>query len=463
MTNKIRVRFAPSPTGYLHIGGARTALFNWLYAKHMQGDFLLRIEDTDRERSTPESVQAILDGMDWLQMQHQEDVVYQSQRLPQYKAAVEKLLADGKAYKCYCSPERLAELRQSQLDAKQKPRYDRYCLSNEPVDPNAPFVVRLHTPDEGHVTFQDAVRGEITVENKELDDLIILRSDGTPTYHLSVVVDDEAMGITDVIRGDDHINNTPRQIHIMQALGYSIPRYAHLPMILGKDGKRLSKRHGAVSVLAYKEMGILFEAMRNYLLRLGWSHGDQEIFTLEEMIKYFDLDKVNHASAGFDNDKLVWVNQQYLKDIDHVTIAERLHPLLVQKDLTLDAGPDLNLVVTQLVDRAKNLNEMANMAMIFYQDFVVYNEDARLKFLGAAAQPVLAELANCFEDCNWQTQEIHTVIKSVAAKLDLKMGKVAQPLRVAVTGGTVSPSIDATCFLLGRERCISRLKDCIKA
>ena len=461
--SKIKVRFAPSPTGYLHIGGARTALFNWLYAKHVGGEFLLRIEDTDRERSTQEAVDAILSGMAWLGLDYSGDPIFQSARLDRYTEVVQQLLKEGKAYKCFCSIERLDELRAKQKSAGKKPRYDGYCLHNLPENEAAAYVVRLKTPKTGAVTFKDAVRGEVTVDNSELDDLIIQRSDKTPTYHLSVVVDDFDMEITDVIRGDDHINNTPRQIHIINAIGASIPRYAHLPMILGKDGKRLSKRHGAVSVLAYKGVGVLPEALRNYLLRLGWSHGDQEIFTPDEMIKYFSLDKVNHASAGFDDEKLFWVNQQYLKSMPLAELVTCVQAICAERNIDFNNGPTLDDLILLLRERVRDLNELVDSMLYFYSDDIVYADKPKQKFFIAANKPVFAALSSGLAECNWDKESIHAVIERTCTDLDLKMGKVAQPLRIAVTGDTKSPSIDATCFLIGRERVVARLQNVISS
>jgi glutamyl-tRNA synthetase len=458
--SEVKVRFAPSPTGYLHLGGARTALFNWLYAKHVGGKFYLRVEDTDRARSTQEAVDAILSGMSWLGLDFEGEPIYQTQRIARYTEVVDKLLEEDKAYKCYCTVERLDDLRTKQKSAGTKPRYDKHCLRHLPEDPDAKHVVRLKTPEAGAVTFNDAVRGEVTVANSELDDLIIVRSDKTPTYHLSVVVDDFDMGITDVIRGDDHINNTPRQIHIINAIGAPIPRYAHLPMILGKDGKRLSKRHGAVSVLAYEEAGIFPEALRNYLLRLGWSHGDQEIFTLDEMIKYFSLDHINHASAGFDDEKLFWVNQQYLKTMPVDVIAQRLQIILSEREIDVSVGPKLTEVVDLMRDRVRDLNDMADNILYFYAADLEYSETAD-KFFVVEFKPVFAALLSQLETCSWDKESIHAVIKAVCAELGLKMGKVAQPLRVAVTGGTQSPSVDATCLVIGRDQVVARLQAAI--
>ena len=457
----IRTRFAPSPTGYLHIGGARTALFSWLYARHLGGQFLLRIEDTDLARSTEESIQAIYDGMAWLGLDYNGDVWRQTERLPRYQAVIDQLLDSGAAYRCYCSTERLSALREAQMAAKQKPRYDGHCLQQAPPTGDAPFVVRLRTPREGHVTFQDLVRGPITVDNAELDDLIIARSDGTPTYHLSVVVDDWDSEITHVIRGDDHINNTPRQIHIIQALGAPVPTYAHVPMILGEDGKRLSKRHGAVSVLAYRDQGILQAAMLNMLVRLGWSHGDQEIFSRDEMIKLFDLSHVNHAAAAFNAEKLWWLNKHYLQAMSIDDILPRYLHALKALSCDVDGGPDPRGVVALLQDRVSSVAEMAAASVYFYQSGVTYDTKAQQKFLSANQAPVLSALLAALQDCAWDVSSIHQVIVDVADQLDLKMGKVAMPLRVAVTGGQQSPSIDQTCFLIGRGRVCERLRSIV--
>ena len=460
----IRTRFAPSPTGYLHLGGARTALFSWLYARSKKGDFILRVEDTDRERSTQESIQAILDGMAWLGLDYDEGPYYQTQRFDRYKEVIAQLLDEGKAYRCYCSKERLDKLRIEQIANKQKPRYDGYCRDLNRNDNNEPFVVRFRNPQTGLVTFQDMIRGKIRVNNSELDDLIIVRTDGTPTYNFTVVVDDWDMKITDVIRGDDHINNTPRQINILEALNAPLPRYAHVPMILGSDGKRLSKRHGAVSVLQYRDDGYLPQAMLNYLVRLGWAHGDQEIFSEQEMIRLFSIEAISRSPAAFNPEKLDWLNQHYMKTLDP---SELVGPFTAQlKKLGIDyqqGGPAIEDVIRIQAERTKTLLEMAERSRYFYQDFTQYDEKAARKHL---KPEVLSALRMVYERMSslpaWEKEALHQIIIDVAESQDIKLGKLAQPIRVAVTGGTVSLPIDHTLYLIGRDRVLQRLENAIK-
>lgn len=459
---KIRTRFAPSPTGYLHIGGARTALYSWLFAKANGGEFILRIEDTDVERSTQEAVDAILEGMSWLQLDYDLGPYYQTQHMDRYKAVITELLHAGKAYRCYCSKERLEKLREQQLENKQKPRYDGYCRSLTQEFPDQPYVIRFRNPEEGTVTFDDEVRGKISFENSELDDLIIARTDGMPTYNFTVVVDDMDMQITHVIRGDDHINNTPRQINILQALGAKPPIYAHVPMILGSDGKRLSKRHGAVSVLQYREDGYLPEALINYLVRLGWSHGDQEIFSKDELIKLFKLNNISRSPATFNPEKLLWINQQYIKNSDPDLIASYLQLYFKKMQIDTTPGPALvDLVIAQR-DRAKTLVEMAEKSLFFYQDIQEFDQDAIKKEINETTPKILESLHKKLESLtNWNKESIHDIIQLVATEHDLKMGKIAQPLRIAVTGGTVSPSIDTTLVLMGKEKTLERIHNFI--
>jgi glutamyl-tRNA synthetase len=453
----VRTRFAPSPTGYLHIGGARTALLAWAFARHHQGQFILRIEDTDTERSTQASVDAILESMQWLGLDFDEGPFYQTQRFDRYGEVIQQLLDTGHAYRCTCSKARLTELRESQMAAKEKPRYDGRCRDlNIAADVNEPFVIRFRNPQDGTVVFDDAVYGEITVNNSELDDLIIARSDLTPTYNLTVVVDDWDMKITHVVRGDDHINNTPRQINILKALSADIPEYAHLPMILGPDGKRLSKRHGAVGVMQYHDDGYLPEALLNYLVRLGWSYRDQEVFSRDEMIEHFTLQAVNRSAASINPDKLLWLNQHYIKEFGAEEIARRLKPYL---DVDLNKGPALTDVVACLLERAKTLVELAEAAAIFYQDEITYDEKATAKHLKPElAEPLQALTAGFSALEDWHADALNQVIHQVAEQFELKMGKVAQPLRVAVTGNTVSPPIAATLQLMGRETVLGRLE-----
>ena len=387
----IRTRFAPSPTGYLHIGGARTALFSWLFARRHGGTFILRIEDTDLERSTPESVQAIMDGMAWLNLDYDEGPFYQMQRMDRYGEVLQQLLAEGHAYRCYCSKERLEQLRTDQQAAKQKPRYDGHCRHLNSQDVSAPHVIRFKNPEEGEVTFDDLVRGPITISNDELDDLIIARTDGTPTYNFTVVVDDFDMQITHVIRGDDHINNTPRQINILKALNATLPLYAHVPMILGGDGKRLSKRHGAVSVMQYKEDGYLPDALLNYLLRLGWSHGDQEVFSRDEMIALFDLEHINHAPAAFNEDKLQWLNQHYIKTDTPSSLSDLFSYQLDLLDINYDDSSLAGIIAAQ-AERCKTLREMAEKSRYFFEDFEQYDEKAAQKNLTADSVDALQDV-----------------------------------------------------------------------
>lgn len=458
----VRTRFAPSPTGFLHLGGARTALFSWAYARKMGGSFVLRIEDTDRERSTQESIQAILDGMAWLGLDHDEGPFYQMQRLDRYQEVIDQLLLDDKAYRCYCSKERLEALREEQIANKQKPRYDGHCRDCNAGDPNQPHVIRFKTPKEGAISFTDMVHGEISIDNAELDDLVMVRTDGVPTYNFSVVIDDIDMQITHVIRGDDHINNTPRQINLYHALGAEVPTYAHVPMILGDDGKRLSKRHGAVSVMQYKTDGFLPEAMISYLVRLGWSHGDQEIFSKQEIIDFFEVSHINKAAASFNTEKLLWVNQHYIQSEKPEIIAELLTPFMQERGLDLHAGPALVDVVNVLRDRAKTLVEMADKAVYFYKDIAEYGEKAAKKnFKAAAIEPLQLAHDKLAALTEWQPEPIHQIIEAVCTELDLKLGKVAQPMRVAVTGDSMSPSMDVTLHLIGKERVLQRLQQAI--
>jgi glutamyl-tRNA synthetase len=454
----VRTRFAPSPTGYLHIGGARTALFSWLYARKHGGTFILRIEDTDLERSTAESVNAILEGMTWLGLDYDEGPFYQTHRFERYRQVIAQLLTQGKAYRCYCSKERLETVRAEQMARGEKPRYDGHCRAIKTPPQDIAPVVRFHNPQSGQVVIDDLIRGRIVISNGELDDLIIARADGTPTYNMTVVVDDLDMGITHVIRGDDHINNTPRQINIIEALGGARPHYAHVPMIMGRDGKRLSKRHGAVSVMEFREQGILPEALLNYLARLGWSHGDQEIFTVEGMIELFDITDVHSSPASFDPDKLLWFNQHYLKTADPAHVAHHLSWHMGRLDVDPAAGPELPDVVVAQRERAKTLVEMAHNSRFYYKDFETFDEKAAAKHLVPEVAPQLADLRRRLEDLTpWTTAAIHECISAVAEHHGLKLGAVAQPLRVAAVGGPVSPPIDATLELLGRDKTLRRL------
>ncbi len=458
----IVTRFPPSPTGSLHVGGARTALFNWLYAKKTGGKMVLRIEDTDRERSTQEAVDIILNGMQWLGMDWDEGPHYQTQRFDRYAQLTQQLLEQGDAYYCNCSKERLEALREGQMAAGEKPRYDHKCRDlNLPSDtPGA--VVRFKNPLDGAVSFSDLVRGDVTVSNAELDDLVIARADGTPTYNLTVVIDDMDMGISHVLRGDDHINNTPRQINLLQALGATPPIYAHVPMILGSDGKRLSKRHGAVSVLDYDKMGILPHALLNYLVRLGWSHGDQEVFSLQEMIDLFDISDVNRAPSTFNQEKLLWLNQHYIKEADPSELAEDIAGRIEAKGVSLVNGPDVIDTVKMLQERAQTLEDMAQQAVYLYADEIEYDPAAAKKHLRAVAKEPMQHVLSEFEALDeWQTEVIDAALKRILAQFDLKLPKLALPLRVAVAGMAATPSIDLTLQMVGKTKTLARVREAI--
>jgi glutamyl-tRNA synthetase len=454
----IRTRFAPSPTGLLHIGGVRTALFSWLYARRHAGTFILRVEDTDVERSTPEATQVILDGMLWLGLGADEGPFFQMQRMDRYREVLSDFLKAGKAYHCYCSKEELEAMRAKQLAAKQKPRYDGTCRHLTAPKPGVNPVVRFRNPQDGAVIVEDVIHGHVAFDNAELDDLIIARSDGTPTYNFCVVVDDMDMRVTHVIRGDDHLNNTPRQINMLIALGATPPVYAHVPMILGADGAKLSKRHGAVSVLQYREEGYLPEALLNYLVRLGWSHGDQEVFTLDEMVKLFDIKDVNKSASAFNAEKLLWINQQHIMKTSPERVAEYLIPQLEALGIEKPDASKVASVVRAQQERAKTLKEMAANSVFFFRDFAQYDEKAAKKNLSlesvAPLQAIREGLAGL---TTWSAPELHAVVNDVATKLSLGLGKVAQPIRVAVSGTTVSPPIDVTLEVLGREKTLERI------
>jgi glutamyl-tRNA synthetase len=455
----IRTRFAPSPTGFLHIGGARTALYCWLAARHAGGRFVLRIEDTDRERSTEEAIDAILDGLRWLGLDWDEGPIYQTQRLDRYRQVAHDLVRAGKAYFAYESREELEAMRAEAMARGEKPRYNGYYRDRneaERDDPNK--VIRFKNPLSGSVVFEDLVKGRIEWRNEELDDLVLIRADGYPTYNFAVVVDDLDMGITDVIRGDDHVNNTPRQINIYEALGARPPRFAHLPMILGPDGSKLSKRHGAVSVLAYREEGFLPHALLNYLVRLGWSHGDQEIFTREEMIRLFRIEAVHRAAARFDPEKLRWLNQYWCKHSDPDEVAPHLECQLRRLGLDPARGPAPAEVVRALADRVKTLAEMAERARVWYEPLAGYEPSAAARHLTAEAASLLRELHARLETLDeWRPERIEAILRALAAERGIGLGKLAQPLRVAITGGEVSPSIDRTVYLAGREEALARI------
>lgn len=457
----VRTRFAPSPTGFLHIGGARTALFSWAFAKRHAGTFILRIEDTDVARSTPEAVQAILDGMQWLGLHYDEGPFYQMQRMDRYQEVIQKMLQDGSAYYCYCSKEDLDALRESQMQQGLKPRYDgRWRPEPNKILPPAPQkispVVRFKNPKEGHVVWSDLVKGEISIANQELDDLIIARADGTPTYNFCVVVDDWDMGITQVIRGDDHVNNTPRQINMLKALGATVPQYAHLSMILGDDGHKLSKRHGAVSVMQYDEDGYLPEAVLNYLARLGWSHGDDEIFSMQQFCEWFDLDHITPSAAQFNTEKLNWLNAHYIKQISAEALVKDITKRLAKLNVIVSTKPGLVGVIDLYKERVNTLNELAVSIAYFYRKPII-DKVAAEKHLTAEIKPVITKLAELLSRVDWQPEAIHHAINEVVAEFQLKFPKVAMPLRVLLTGIAQSPSIDQVMALLEREEVLARI------
>ncbi|KAF4533698.1 hypothetical protein B566_EDAN005747 [Ephemera danica] len=457
----VRTRFAPSPTGYLHIGGARTALFSWAYARHHGGHFILRVEDTDVARSTPEAVQAILDGMTWLGLEYDEGPFYQMQRMDRYKEVIRKMLADGTAYHCYMTREELDALRVEQETRKEKPRYDgRWRPEPEKLLPEPPAgvppVVRFCNPKVGVVAWDDQVKGRIEFANSELDDLIIARADGTPTYNFCVCVDDWDMNITHVIRGDDHVNNTPRQINILRALGADVPLYAHLSMILGDDGAKLSKRHGAVSVMQYDEDGYLPEAVVNYLARLGWSHGDEEIFSRQQFVEWFDLDHITASAAQFNTDKLLWLNQHYMKQTPPAALAAAVRSRLVARGITTDGGPDLETAVALYVDRCNTLNVLAGSVEAFYLD-IAPTPELLAQHLNDDTRPALADFAEGIARVDWTIPAIGALIKETVGKHGLKMPKLAMPLRVILTGQAQTPSVDAVIALIGRQRVLDKL------
>lgn len=454
----IRLRFAPSPTGYLHIGGARTALFNWLLARKLKGTFILRIEDTDLARSTQESVDAILQGMEWLGLDWDEGPIYQSDNFPLYAEHVNKLLETGKAYRCYCTSEELEAKRESAMREGRKPKYDGTCrnLVDHPV--GKPSVVRFRAPEEGCTAFNDLIKGSISFNNDELDDLIIQRTDGTPTYNFVVVVDDASMGITMVIRGDDHVNNTPRQILLYQALGYTIPQFANVPMILGSDKTRLSKRHGATSVMSYRDMGFLPEAMVNYLVRLGWSHGDDEIFSRDELVEKFSIEDVGRSAGVFNPDKLLWLNAHYIKTGDPERLAELLVPFLKERAVEPGSGPSLSAVVKTLQERSRTMLEMADGALFYYQTECQFDEEAAIKFLTPETAPILSELRNRLDGLEpFNVAGIGAVFKQLCIDLGIKLPQIAQPSRVALSGKTAAPGIFELIETLGAAETVRRM------
>ena len=454
----VRTRFAPSPTGYLHIGSVRTALYAWLFARHHGGEYILRIEDTDRERSTQAAVDAVLEGLDWVGLAADEGPIYQTRRFDRYAEVLERMLADGTAYRCYCTREEIDEMRTAAQAAGLKPRYDGRCRNRTAPRSGVDPVVRFRNPTSGQVVVDDHVKGQIRFDNAELDDLIIARSDGTPTYNFTVVVDDADMRITHVIRGDDHLNNTPRQINLFRALRLEPPEFAHLPMIHGPDGAKLSKRHGAVNILEYRAMGFLPQALLNYLLRLGWSHGDQEIFGLDEMIEHFDLDHVSRSAANFDPQKLFWVNQQHILIAPAAALAPLLAVELATQGLDARNGPPLESTVEALRERSQTILEMAERAHCYYEEFEDFDPKAAKAHLRPVNRATLIALNDAFAALqDWTEASTQAAVESVAAHLELKLGKVAQPLRVALTGQAASPGIGVTLALVGRERTLGRV------
>jgi glutamyl-tRNA synthetase len=454
----IRTRFAPSPTGFLHIGGLRTALFCWLYARRHAGQFVLRIEDTDLERSTEAAIQQILDGMEWAGLDYDEGPFFQTKRFDRYKEVIEELLASGHAYRCYCTKEELAQLRADQMARGEKPRYDGRWRDRTDSRPGVLPVVRFKNPLDGDVVVDDVVHGRVVFQNAELDDLIIARSDGTPTYNFCVVVDDMDMRITHVIRGDDHLNNTPRQMNMLLALGHRPPVYAHLPMILGSDGTKLSKRHGAVSVLEYRDDGFLPEAVLNYLVRLGWSHGDQEFFSIEDMVRLFDIADVNKSASAFNVDKLTWLNQQHMMRVPATRIVPVLRWQLSREGVEASDDGQLEQIVLSQRERAKTVREMAINSVFFFRAPAVYDEKAVRKHVSSEGLSLLHEAASQFERlATWSAPDIHDLINGIATARGVSLGKLAQPIRLAVCGGTVSPPIDATLAILGKAESLSRL------
>ena len=460
--SQVRTRFAPSPTGFLHLGGARTALFAWAFARHHGGVFILRIEDTDVERSTPAAIQAILDAMRWLGLDYDEGPYYQMQRMERYRAVLAEMLERGLAYRCYMSQEELDQLRAAQLARGEKPRYDgRWRPENlkpgQTPPPGVSPVIRFKNPLSGTVSWDDQVKGRIEIANAELDDLVIARSDGTPTYNFGAVVDDLDMRITHVIRGDDHVNNTPRQINIIRALDTEPPVYGHLPTVLGADGAKLSKRHGAVSVMQYKEDGFLPEALINFLARLGWSHGDDEYFTRQQLIEWFDVAHIHPSPARFDADKLRWLNHEHIKRMPEAELGARLAPYLASAGLDVAGGPPVASVAALLRDRDATLVQMAQEAEYFY-GVTPGAKEVQEKFRPEeAVRPALAELLRVFETIDWTREAIGAAIKSTATKHGLKASQVMMAVRVAVTGTQQTPSIDAVLSLVGRERTAERL------
>ncbi len=454
----MKSRFAPSPTGYLHIGGARTALFAWLWAKKTSSKFVLRIEDTDKERSTQTSVDAILDGMEWLGLDYDEGPIYQSDRTERYNEVINELLSNGKAYYCDCSKDRLEKLRENQIANKDKPKYDGCCRDKSLKN----GVIRFMNPDEGLVTFNDFVKGEVSIANSELDDLIISRTDGSPTYNLTVVVDDHDMEIDCVVRGDDHINNTPKQINLYEAMGWTVPEFAHVPMILGSDGSRLSKRHGALNLLSYRDEGFLPEALLNYIVRLGWSNGDQEIFSIKEMTELFELKNINNSPASFNQEKLEWINQSYIKSTDINNLVENLKWHLGKFNINLDNGPSIVELADSLRERSGSLVDMAQSCVMFYCDFDTFDPVQANKAFNTKSKSILEDLVSNLNSVDsWTADNIHSVIKSICDEREVGFGKVGQPFRLALSGDGRSGSIDISAQFVGKKRTLARLEKAI--
>jgi glutamyl-tRNA synthetase len=458
----VRTRFAPSPTGYLHLGGARTALYSWAFARHFGGTFILRIEDTDLERSTPEAVQAIIDGMQWLGLNHDEGPFYQMQRMARYREVIGQMLEAGTAYQCYSSPQEVEAMRERMRAAGDKPRYDGTWRPEPgkalpPVPADRTPVVRFKNPLDGEVSWDDVVKGVITIGNKELDDLVIARQDGTPTYNFCVAVDDWDMQITHVLRGDDHVNNTPRQINILRAIGAPLPLYGHLPMILGADGEKLSKRHGAVSVMDYPAQGYLPEAMLNYLARLGWSHGDDEIFSMEQFCQWFDLNNLTRSPAQFNPEKLNWINNQYIKQADNERLASLARPLMLSQGAEFNGNPPLAQVLALMKERVNTVNELADAAMLFYR---APKPDAALlaQHLTDAVKPALAQFAERCQTVEWHKVALGAMVKDVLAANGIKMPQIAMPLRLIITGQLQTPAIDAVLELFDRDVILTRIR-----
>ena len=466
MSENVRVRFAPSPTGHLHIGGARTALFNWLFARHNKGTFILRIEDTDRTRSTDEYIDSIMEGMKWLDLDWDEGPYRQTDRFDIYRRYAERLIKEGNAYYCYCSPEELEQRRQEALSKGKSLKYDGRCRNLKEPETGRNPAIRFKMPQGGEITVHDLIKGMVVFDNALLDDLIIVRSDGTPTYNFTVVADDVDMNITHVIRGDDHLNNTPKQIHIYNALGYNVPLFAHLPMILGADKARLSKRHGATSVIAYKEMGYLPHALVNYLVRLGWSYGDQEVFTSEELIEHFSFENVGKSSAVFNPEKLLWLNSQYIINSRNEELAELVIPFLV-KEKVIEEGQSLDIrwlskAVATLKERSKTLAELAQSLRYYIADEIEYNAKAKEKFLNDKNLPNLIELRELLKNLDdFSVSGIEKVFMTTVEKHNIKLGNIAQPVRVAMTGRTESPGIFEVIEIAGKEKTLKRLEKAI--